>query len=184
MIRPPPRSTLFPYTTLFRSGVLDAAAAELGLVFTGVAARPAGPALRLRPVRVGLWDRYGGASSSGWIRWLLERYEFPFEIVYPRTLDEAGLSTRFDVLILPGEAEPAGDGRRADGPFIPEDAPEEFRGRSGAISWNRTVPRLKQFVEEGGTLIVIGRAAAIAQRLGIGVSDALVDTQADGTRVS
>src|SRR2546428_8266601 len=23
MIRPPPRSTLFPYTTLFRSGVLD-----------------------------------------------------------------------------------------------------------------------------------------------------------------
>src|SRR5204863_9548793 len=63
--------------------VLDKAAADLGLVFTGVTTPPAGPALRLRPVRVGLWDRYGGSSSNGWIRWLLERYEFPFELVYP-----------------------------------------------------------------------------------------------------
>jgi hypothetical protein len=173
---------MFVPATAATRPVLDLAAAELGLVFTGVAARPAGPALSLRPARVGLWDRYGGASSSGWIRWLLERYEFPFEIVYPRTLDEPGLSNRFDVVILPGEAAPAAEGRRADGPFVPDDAPEEFRRRGGAISWNGTVPRLKQFVEAGGTLILIGRAAAIAQRLGIGVSDALMDTQADGTR--
>jgi hypothetical protein len=172
---------MFVPATAATRAVLDTAAAELGLVFTGVAARPAGPALRLRPARVALWDRYGGASSSGWIRWLLERYEFPFEIVYPRTLDEPGLSNRVDVVILPGEAAPAGDGRRADGPFVPDDAPEEFRRRSGAISWDRTVPRLKRFVEDGGTLIVIGRAAAIAQRLGIGVSDALVDAEAGGT---
>src|SRR2546423_8829747 len=31
MIRRPPRSTLFPYTTLFRSGVLDRGRAVLGL---------------------------------------------------------------------------------------------------------------------------------------------------------
>ncbi|HET9269520.1 MAG TPA: M14 metallopeptidase family protein, partial [Vicinamibacterales bacterium] len=164
--------------------VLDAAAAQLGLVVTGVAARPRGAALRLRPARVALWDRYGGASSSGWIRWLLERYEFPFDVVYPRTLDEAGLASRFDVLILPSEAVPAGEGRRADGPFVPDDAPEEFRRRAGAITWARTVPRLKQFVEEGGTLVLIGGAAAIAERLGIGVADALVETQADGTRAA
>ena len=150
--------------------VLDQAAADLGLVFTGVRSRPAGPALRLRPVRIGLWDRYGGASSSGWIRWLLERYEFPFEVVYPRTLDEPGLSARFDVLILPSEAEPAGEGRRTDGPFVPDDAPEEFRRRAGTITWNRTVPRLKQFVQDGGTLVLIGRAAVIAGRLDAGVS--------------
>jgi hypothetical protein len=176
--------TMFVPATRTTRAVLDAAVAELGLVFTGVAARPAGPALRLRPPRVALWDRYGGASSSGWIRWLLERYEFPFELVYPRTLDEAGLSNRFDVLILPAEAAPAGDGRRADGPFVPDDAPEDYRRQGGAVSWTRTVPRLKQFVEEGGTLILIGPAAAIAERLGIGVVNALVETQADGTRAS
>jgi hypothetical protein len=170
-----------PATSAVRP-VLEKAAAELGLVFTGVPAGPAGPALRLRPARVALWDRYGGSTASGWIRWLLERYEFPFELVYPRTLDEPGLSTRFDVVILPSDAVPAADGRRADGPFVPDDAPEEFRLRAGAITWSRTVPRLKQFVEEGGTLILIGGAAAIAERLGIGVSNALVEMRADGTR--
>jgi hypothetical protein len=164
--------------------VLERAATDLGLVFTAVPARPAGPSLRLRSPRVALWDRYGGASSSGWIRWLLERYEFPFDVVYPPTLDEPGLSNRYDVLILPSDAAPAGDGRRADGPFVPDDAPEPYRRRAGAISWNRTVPRLKQFVEEGGTLILIGRAAAIAERLGIGVTDALVEVQGDGTRAA
>ena len=163
--------------------VLEKAAAELGLVFNGVASRPAGPALRLRAPRIAVWDRYGGASSSGWIRWLLERYEFPFEIVYPRALDAAGLSLRFDVLILPSEAVPASDPRRAEGPFIPADAPEELRAQGGSISWNRTVPGLKQFVEAGGTLILIGGAASMAERLGIGISSALVETQADGTRV-
>ena len=172
-----------PATSAART-VLDAAAAQLGLAFTAVTARPAGAALRLRPARVALWDRYGGASSSGWIRWLLERYEFPFDVVYPRTLDDAGLTARFDVVILPSEAVPAGDGRRADGPFVPDDAPEEFRRRAGTITWTRTVPRLKQFVESGGTLVLIGRAAAIAERLGIGVADALVEMQADGTRAT
>jgi len=171
-----------PATSAVRS-VLEKAAADLGLVFTGVPARPAGPALRLRPVRVALWDRYGGSSTSGWIRWLLERYEFPFELVYPQTLDAPGLSSRFDVLILPSEAVPALDGPRADGPFVPDDAPDEFRARAGAITWSRTVPRLKQFVEAGGTLILIGGAAPIAERLGIGVSNALVEIQADGRQV-
>ena len=171
-----------PATRGVRS-VLEKAAADLGLVFTGVPARPAGPALRLRPVRVALWDRYGGSSASGWIRWLLERYEFPFELVYPQTLDAPGLSSRFDVLILPSEAAAALDGRRADGPFVPDDAPDEFRARAGAITWSRTVPRLKQFVEAGGTLILIGGAAPIAERLGIGVSNALVEIQADGRQV-
>jgi hypothetical protein len=162
--------------------LLEKSAADLGLVFTGVPARPAGPALRLRPPRVALWDRYGGASSSGWIRWLLERYEFPFEVVYPRTLDETGLASRFDVIILPSEAVPVADGRRPEGPLVPEDAPEEYRRRGGAVTWMRTVPRLEQFVEDGGTLVLIGHAAVIAERFGIGIANALVETQANGTR--
>jgi hypothetical protein len=150
----------------------------MGLSFAGVASRPAGALLRLQPVRVGLWDRYGGSSPSGWIRWLLERYEFPFEVVYPPALDTADLTNRFDVLILPTEAVP--EGAAPAGPFVPDDVPAEDRARAGAISWGRTVPRLKQFVEQGGTLILIGRASAIAERFGIGLADALVETTGRG----
>src|SRR3989449_5235456 len=46
MIRRPPRSTLFPYTTLFRSRVVDTPIAELGFAGIGVGAAMAG----LRPV--------------------------------------------------------------------------------------------------------------------------------------
>src|SRR3712207_7150397 len=57
MIRRPPRSTLFPYTTLFRSGTLTrmplAQLPQRGLVVncTGVAARALAPDPLVRPVR-------------------------------------------------------------------------------------------------------------------------------------
>jgi hypothetical protein len=141
--------------------VMRQAAADLGLVFTGVSERPAGAALRLRPVRVGLVDRHGGWSSSGWIRFLLERFDFPFEVVLPDALDAGGLASVYDVLILPSEAAP--------------------RHREGGITVAGTVPRLQQFVEDGGTLLAIGKSAAIGAHLGLPVSNPLVERQQDGS---
>jgi hypothetical protein len=161
--------------------VLRAAAADLGLTVVGVEKPPASAMLKLRPVRVGLVDRYGGSSSSGWVRWLLERYEFPFEVVYPPALDAGDLS-RFDVLILSTEAVPTTEGRRVEGAVAPTDVPAEYRDRAGVLSWARTVPRLKRFAESGGALLLIGRAGVIGERLGLGVSSALVETRANGTR--
>src|SRR5207302_11191789 len=49
IIRPPPRSTLFPYTTLFRSGLRDAVL-HLLLRLVGVGAEPEGHRERHQPV--------------------------------------------------------------------------------------------------------------------------------------
>ena len=49
--------------------------------------------MKLNPVRIGLWDTYGGSMPSGWTRWLLEQYEFPFQVVYPKALDAGDLTT-------------------------------------------------------------------------------------------
>ena len=155
---------------------LESAAADLGLTFTGVPAPPAGEALALQPVRVGLWDKYGGASSSGWTRWLLERYGFGYELVYPRELDAGGLAQRFDVIVLPTEAVPT----RSDGAPPLAQVPPEYRASLGTLSWERTVPALRAFVEEGGTLITIGGATAFAERLGVPISSALTTRDASG----
>ena len=48
---------------------------------------------KLAPVRIGLWDRYGGSMPSGWTRWILERSEFPFEVVHTRRPSMRGIST-------------------------------------------------------------------------------------------
>ena len=68
---------------------------------------PAKATAMIKPVRVGLWDRYGGSMPSGWTRWLLERFEFPFQVVFPPELDKGGLRDEFDVLIFVDGAIPA-----------------------------------------------------------------------------
>src|SRR4029453_8287861 len=73
---------------------LEKLSGDLGLVFSAATAPPAGPAMKLRPVRIALWDRYGGSSSSGWTRWLLERYGFRFDVVYAQRLAAGGLEGR------------------------------------------------------------------------------------------
>ena len=155
--------------------ILQKQATELGVTFTGVAAAPAGEALKLRPARIGLWDRYGGSSPSGWTRWMLERYGFPFEVVYAQALDAGDLASRYDVLVLTDEA--VLDPRRGSDAPPPDRLPEEYRGRTGDLTTARTLPQLTRFVEQGGTLVAIGDATAIGESLGLPVSSALIDAR-------
>jgi hypothetical protein len=159
--------------------VLEKIASDLGLTFTGVAAPPAGPAMKLRPVRIALWDRYGGSTSSGWTRWLLERYGFQFDVVYAQAIDAGQLKGRYDVLILTDDARlDARDG--SDG--VSERVPQEYRHTTGSLSTSRSLPQLKQFIEEGGTVVAVGRSTSIAEALGLPVSNALVEGKGDSTR--
>src|SRR5690606_37463549 len=108
--------TLYPAGTFFipEAGgvrpILEAVARDKGVNFTAVAARPQAEALRVEPVRIGLWDRYGGSMPSGWTRWLLEQFEFPFEVVYPQRLNAGDLDDDFDVLVFVDGAIPGGGG--------------------------------------------------------------------------
>jgi len=158
--------------------ILEKAAADLGLTFTGLAAQPTGAAFKLRPVRVALWDRYGGSSPSGWTRWLLERYELPFELIYAQDVDAGALKNRYDVVILTDEAvlNDRDSSERA------VNIPQEYRRTTGSLTTARSLPQLKTFVEEGGTLITIGHSTAIAADLGLPISSALVDSRSETGR--
>jgi hypothetical protein len=158
--------------------ILDQAAADLGLTITGVAGAPAGNALRLRPVRVALWDRYGGSSPSGWTRWLLERYGFRFDVIYPQDIDSGELRSRYDVVILTDEAVLD----RRDSSQDVAEIPPQYRQTTGALTRSRSLPQIKTFVEAGGTLIAVGESTAIASELGVPVSSALVETRSEGVR--
>ncbi len=158
--------------------ILQAAASDLGLTFTGVLSPPPVDGMKLRAVRIGLWDRYGGSVESGWIRWLLERYEFPFDVVYPQMLDAGNLRAKYDVLIFPTDAIPERDGGEAQ---PPADLPDEYRDRTGTVTVARTIPQLKVFVEQGGTVLAIGSSTSLAKHFGVPVTSALVSKSADGS---
>jgi len=164
---------------------LQKLAQELGLNFEATASRPAGEAFKLRPLRIGLWDRYGGSMPSGWVRWLLEQYEFPFSVVYPQALDTGNLADKFDVLIFVDGAIPARDQRGGgEGPFgrmpDPERIPAEFRDRLGNVTVARTVPQLKKFLEMGGAILCIGSSSSMGYHSGLPIANALVERFSDG----
>jgi len=167
--------------------VLGKAAAEIGLAVEAVGAAPKGEAFKLRPLRIGLWDTYGGSMSSGWIRWLLDQFEFPYELVFAPALDEGNLLAKFDVLIFVGGSIPrfAAAGRDEAGfrdfrPPTPADVPAEYGGRVGRVTADKTIPEIKRFVEEGGTVLALDTATALAYHFGLPVANALVEKTADG----
>src|SRR5262249_50460717 len=114
---------------------LEKLAADIGLSFEAVDVKPPGEALMLRPLRIGLVDRYGGSMPSGWIRYELEKFEFPFTLVFPPTLDQGNLAKKFDVIIIPRDVIPAVVAAAAgtDAPPAaatnPQNAPAEYRDR-------------------------------------------------------
>jgi hypothetical protein len=171
---------------------LQKLAAEVGVSFDGVASKPSGEGHKLRPMRIGLWDRYGGSMPSGWVRWLLERYEFQFTVVYPPALDAGDLASKFDVLIfadggIPARDTPGPDGRGGGGgggfggPIDPQSIPAEFRDRLGNVTVARTVPKLREFVVAGGTILTIGSSTSLAYNTGLPIANALMEKQSDGT---
>jgi hypothetical protein len=123
--------------------LLEKIAAEVGTRFVGSPAAPGKEAVKLKTVRVGLWDRHGGSMPSGWTRWLLERFEFPFQVVFAPELEKGGLRDKFDVLI-----------------FV-----------DGAATTNTA--ELRKFLEAGGTIFTIGSATSLATQLKLPVSDHL-----------
>src|SRR5438093_12156666 len=173
-----PAGTIFIPATTVSVPLVRQLATELGVSFEGVTSRPTGEALRLRPARIGLWDRYGGSIPSGWTRWLLERFEFPFEVVYPPTLDAGKLSERYAVLVFPDGAVPQSDRDQEEDFFGPPPAPEtipaEYRGRLGRVTVQKTVPLLRQFLADGGTVIAIGSSTSLGQHIGLPLVSHLV----------
>jgi len=165
------------------AAVVTQAASELGVTVTPVASRPAGEAVPIAPARVGLVDEYGGSIPSGWIRWLLEQYEFPFEVVYPSALDAGGLAARYDVLIV-ADGLIAPPGRRMGGAssIDPASVPEPYRARLGRISAERTIPALEAFLQAGGTIVTIGSSTSLASYLRLPVASALVARTPAGER--
>ncbi len=169
---------LFVPATAAALALLQRVAVEKGLRVDASATPASGDATRLRPMRVGLWDVYGGSMPSGWTRWLLEQFEFPFEVVYQKGLDAGSLASRFDVLIFVDGAFPAREAAGSQPP--PERVPPEYRDRLGAVSDARTVPELRRFVEAGGTLIAIGSSTSLGRDLGLPVQSALVERTSSG----
>jgi hypothetical protein len=178
-----PAGTFYIAATSTTTPMLRELAKTNGVSAEGVATRPAVSAKRLHTMRVALWDQYGGSMPSGHTRWLLEQFEFPFDVVYPSAFDAGNLASKYDVVLLPSGAVPSREGGRGGAGFAAPDSatiPSEFRDRLGRYTVARTVPALRQFLEAGGTVVAVGTSANLGIDLGLPMANALVEKNAAG----
>jgi hypothetical protein len=161
--------------------LLQKAAADLGVSFDGTSSHPDASATKLSAPRIALIDVYGGSMPSGQIRWLLEQFEFPYTVVYPQDIDAGNLKSKFDALIVPsgivGQASRGFGGR--EGGARPS-VPAEYQHMLGSITEQKSIPAIKEFLEQGGNVISIGTSSRLGEMLDLPVYNALVERTPTG----
>jgi len=183
-----PAGTIFIPAKASVLPILQKVAKDKGLTIEPADLKPAGEAFKLKPVRLGVWDQYGGSMDSGWAQWILEQFEFPYEVVYPPTLDAGDLNSKYDVLVFVSGGIPAfgagGGGRGGFGGQAPQtNIPDEFKAMVGRVSVDKTLPILRKFVENGGAILTESGSTSLAYHFGLPVTNHLVETTPDGREV-
>jgi len=165
--------------------IVETAVQKLGISAIGTAKAPKGDALKQKTVRIGLADMYGGNMPTGWTRFLLENFEFPYELVYPQGIDAGHLKDKYDVLIFTDGILRLGGGEGGGGGFFgappkPETIPAEFRPWLGNYTKEKSVPALKEFAESGGSILTIGSSTSLSEALSLPVANGLTELNAAG----
>ncbi|MFD2034881.1 M14 metallopeptidase family protein [Belliella marina] len=137
--------------------------------------------LAIKPSRVALYDSYGGSMPSGWVRWILEQYNFEFELIFAKEIDQGNLNAKYDaILFISGGIPSLGSSGGYRGPKE-EDTPSEYHHMLGSITADKSIPQLKRFIENGGKVVAIGSSSVLAYHLELPVRNALVEVQRDGS---
>lgn len=136
-------------------------------------------AKKITSLRVGLWDRYGGSMSSGWLRWILEKHHFDFQLIYAKEINEGNLNNKYDAIVFVEGAIPSVTAE-ATNPYEEKepsltDIPTEFHHMVGKITAEKSIPAIKSFIEKGGSVITIGSSANLAYQLKLPVKNALTE---------
>jgi hypothetical protein len=160
--------------------ILDKTAAENNVQLL-IADKKPSSIIKIKKVRIALFDNYGGSMPSGWVRLILEKFNYAYEVIYPKDIDTGNLKSKCDVVVFVNDGIPALNSRnnentgRGAGSPNPDSIPAEFRNRLGRITAAKSIPQLKIFLEEGGNIITIGSSTQLAYHLKLPITDAMVE---------
>ncbi|SFD14071.1 Zinc carboxypeptidase [Chitinophaga sp. CF118] len=164
--------------------ILNTAAATLGMTVQNASTRPE----QLKPVspmRIAIWNTYGGSIPAGWLSWLMEQYHYDYKMVYSQEIDAGALRKKYDMIIFVTGAIPdTGKPKKSEYSFgklpKPEELTAEFKPWLGRISKDTSIPQLKTFLEAGGQIVTIGSSTNLAYHLKLPVENALVEKNGKG----
>ena len=152
--------------------------ADLGLQAVAVQTRPQIGMHEADMPRLAVYSTWGSTQDVGWVRYALDRFEVPYELIYKERVKQGRLRRDFDVILIPEQAESAKD---LVFDIEPASRPlaytrtEEFRnlgmyGQSEDISGGMGLEgaiEFRRFVEEGGMLITLCRSSLFPIEFGL-----------------
>lgn len=161
--------------------VLKQAGSKFGVIATPAGRKPSGTK-SITASRIALFDQYGGSMPSGWVRWIMEQFHYPFDVIFPKDIDAGNLNAKYDVILfIDGGIPTVGDtgtNPRNQQPK-PEEIPAEYHKMLGNITPQQSIPQLKSFLEKGGNIVAVGTSTNLAYHLGLPVQNALVENKGD-----
>lgn len=85
--------------------VIEKIVKESSAQFLSVSKRPSS-LVKITKARIALWDMYGGSMASGWTRLIFEKFNYSFDVIYPKDIDTGNLKDKYDVIVFVGGAIP------------------------------------------------------------------------------
>ena len=128
--------------------------------------------------RLAVYSTWGSTQDVGWVRYALDRFEIPYELIYKERVKQGRLRNDFDVIAIPSQA---GSGKRLVFDIDPASRPLAYTrtgeyqnlgmyGASEDISGGMGLQgalELQKFAEDGGLLITLGSASLFPIEFGL-----------------
>jgi hypothetical protein len=154
------------------------AAESLGLTILPVSLQPDVPTDEVDLPRVALFSTWGGTQEVGWVRYALDQYEVPYDLIFKERVKQGSLRSTYDVVVIPSQA---ASSKRLVFDLEPRAKPLAYRkterfkslgayGESDDITGGMGlagVTELQKFVEDGGVLVTLGAASYFPADFGL-----------------
>ena len=164
-----------------------AAVGELGLTAVAFTSPPTVPMHDADAPRIALYSTWNGTQEIGWVRFTLDRFGVPYDLIYKERARMGNLRADYDVILMPTQTatRPAVFQPPAPKP-VPYMKSEKYKflgmyGESPDITGGmggEGVDAFAQFLNAGGTLVAMGDAVRFPADFGFARS---VDASASTT---
>jgi len=144
-----------------------AAAVDFGLTAASLSAAPAVALHEADPPRIAMYSSWNGTQEIGWVRFTLDKFGVPYDLIYKERVKKGNLRADYDVVLMPTQtatrqtvyqppaARPVPYMKSAKYQFLGMygESPDITGGMGG-----EGVDAFAQFLNAGGTLIAMGDA--------------------------
>ena len=152
----------------------------LGLTAVALSAAPSASMHDVDLPRLAVYSTWGSTQEVGWVRYALDHFEVPYDLIFKERVRQGNLRGAYDVIVIPNQ------GRGAKGlvydieprpgkPPLAYTKTDQFKnlgmyGSSDDITGGmglEGVVEFRKFVESGGVMVTLGTASAFPAEFGI-----------------